>query len=237
MASEIELEVNEQSPMLERLISSRNRDLSLFIPMLLGLTNTTITTNPEQESTNPDPETPDTANPREPRGRIILVNPLTQGMVVIEGTSSSLDSLVRGLLSRDGKPPASRASIEAMPCVEISEEDDNECAICLEGWVVGGVAKEMPCKHRFHGVCIDKWLGIHGCCPICRHEMPADGEDLVKKSGGSGGDGEERVREIWVTFPFNRAGNRGTNQTLRSDSYSDSSSTLPRPDHQMEMED
>ncbi|XP_057493697.1 E3 ubiquitin-protein ligase MPSR1-like [Actinidia eriantha] len=227
MASEAEMSEPSLQSLLERLISSRNRDLSLFIPIILGLTNPTNTTNPIQDSTDTDPEN---ENPRESRDRIILINPLTQGMVVIEGNSSSLDSLLRDLLSKDGQPPASKSSIEAMPTVEIGGEDEgSDCVICMEEWGIGDVAREMPCRHRFHGGCIEKWLGIHGSCPVCRYKMPVDDDDddLVKKRGG---DGEEREtgrrREIWVSFSFNRDRGGESNQTPTGDSSS--------TDHHME---
>lgn len=109
---------------------------------------------------------------------------------MIEG-NSSFDSLLRELASKGGQPPATKASIEAMPSVEVGG-DDGECVICLEEWKVGCVAKEMPCKHKFHENCIVKWLGIHGSCPVCRHKMPVDEEDLGKKREGSVGDEEGR---------------------------------------------
>ncbi|GFY88455.1 glycerol-3-phosphate acyltransferase 6 [Actinidia rufa] len=153
---------------------------------------------------------PENENPRESRDRIILINPLTQGMVVIEGNSSSLDSLLRDLLSKDGQPPASKSSIEAMPTVEIGGEDEgSDCVICMEEWGIGGVARKMPCRHRY--------------------KMPVedDDDDLVKKRGG---DGEEREtgrrREIWVSFSFNRDRGGESNQTPTGDSSS--------TDHHME---
>ncbi|KAF2299247.1 hypothetical protein GH714_031107 [Hevea brasiliensis] len=159
----------ELSSAIERML--RHRDLSLFLPFMLGFTGTTSTTT-QSEIDHPNQETPETPTPHE---RIILINPFTQGMVVIEG-AASLDSLLRDLASKNGQPPASKASIEAMPSVEIAEigDQDGECAICLEEWEVGGLAKEMPCKHRFHPNCIEKWLGIHGSCPVCRYKMPVD---------------------------------------------------------------
>ncbi|KAL6983481.1 RING-type E3 ubiquitin transferase [Sarracenia purpurea var. burkii] len=223
----LESETIEQS-LLQRLIRSRNRDISLFIPFLLSLAD-------------PDREPPVPPTPGESRDRIILINPLTQGMVVIEGSSSSLDSLIQDLLNKKGQPPASRSSIEAMASVEISgggEEDEvGECVICLEEWGVGGVLKEMPCKHRFHGECIEKWLGIHGSCPVCRYKMPPE-DDFIKKNGcagagGSGGDDDERgdggrrmSREIWVSFSFNRESGESQQTPITDSDSTDSSNSI-----------
>lgn len=74
--------------------------------------------------------------------------------------------------------------MEAMPRVVVTEED-TDCAICLEDYEVGGEAREMLCKHKFHSGCIEKWLGIHGFCPISRFSMPVAGGD------GDGGDKSE----------------------------------------------
>lgn len=156
---------------------------------------------------------------------------------MIEG-NSSFDSLLRELASKGGQPPATKASIEAMPSVEVGG-DDGECVICLEEWKVGCVAKEMPCKHKFHENCIVKWLGIHGSCPVCRHKMPVDEEDLGKKREGSVGDEEGRgrriEREIWVSFSFNSNSRRNdSNQTPSTASHNDSSSSPTPDDHVME---
>ncbi|XP_021593045.2 E3 ubiquitin-protein ligase MPSR1, partial [Manihot esculenta] len=185
MASQSQLA--EVSSAFERML--RRRDLSLFLPLILGVTGT----NPDQE-------------------RIILINPFTQGMVMVEG-AGDLGSLLRELATKNGQPPASKASIEALPSVEISEigDRDCECVICLEEWELGGLAKEMPCNRRFHAHCIKKWLGIHGSCPVCRYKMPVDEVDLGKQREEEEEEEEEEEgrerrrfeREIWVGFSFN----------------------------------
>lgn len=183
MATEPEAEVGtETSSVSGRFL--RNRDLYLFLPFLLGFSG--------QESSNGDDDDDDVASSRE---RIILVNPFTQGMIVLDG-SSGLNPLLRDLVEsrEEGRPPASKASIDEMPIVEI-DGCEGECVICLEEWKAEETVKEMPCKHRFHGGCIEKWLGFHGSCPVCRYEMPVDGDDVGKKRN----DGEE----IWVRFSFN----------------------------------
>ncbi|KAI3452847.1 hypothetical protein Pfo_009510 [Paulownia fortunei] len=154
-------------------------------------------------------------------------------MVVVESSSGSslgLDSLLGDLFSRkSGQRPASKASIEAMTSVEIvkGENDVEQCVVCLEEWETGEMAKEMPCKHRFHGECIEKWLKICGSCPVCRYEMPVDEDDDVGKKTRGENDGERRRREIWVSFTFSgdwRSGDNNQNSSNDSRENSDSSS-------------
>ncbi|OVA09820.1 zinc finger protein [Macleaya cordata] len=204
---------DSETSFLEHLISSRNRDLSFFLPFILGFSRSSS----RRETDDPNQE------PGRPQDRIILINPFTQGMIVIE-SSRSFDALLREISEKEGLPPASKTSIDAMPKVEITEENgDLECAICLEGWEIGGEAREMPCKHRYHSNCIEKWLGIHGSCPVCRFKMPVDEEGSKKRSGDGGGEEEDRdrrgEREIWVTFSINNR--RDSTNSTNSDSSSD----------------
>ncbi|XP_042496468.1 E3 ubiquitin-protein ligase MPSR1-like [Macadamia integrifolia] len=201
----------EASSLLEQLESVRSRDLSLLLPIILGLSSSSPTREPSSDS--------DQESQGRSVERIILINPITQGMIVIEG-GRSLESLLRDALSKEGLPPATKASIEAMPTVEITQEDlGKECSICLDGWEIGGEAKEMPCKHRYHAGCIEKWLRMHGSCPVCRFEMPTDEGECRKRGRGDhdvdGEDEEGRERraergEIWVSLSFSSSsgGNR-----------------------------
>ncbi|XP_050236686.1 E3 ubiquitin-protein ligase MPSR1-like [Mercurialis annua] len=199
MASQAETEIPQ---LFERLV--RHRDLSLFLPFILGFSSATNTGTPDQE-------------------RIILINPFTQGMVLIDG----LDSLFGELGPKNGHPPASKASIEALPTVDVGDGDDSvsECAICLEEWDVddGLVVKEMPCKHTFHGNCIDKWLRIHGSCPVCRYKLPTDDEGFNKKMGQEDeeeAEGRRRIgREIWVSFSISSSRTRSSDDDSNQSSH------------------
>ncbi|RHN55413.1 putative aminoacyltransferase, E1 ubiquitin-activating enzyme [Medicago truncatula] len=224
MASEAE--ISEISSLFERMI--RNRDMSLFLPFMLSLSQTLNNSDPDHESETNEDSTPQ---------RIIFVNPLTQSITVIDG-ASSIEELFNNLGSstKNGQPPATKESIEAMDKIEIEEGDGGECVVCLEEFEVGGVVKEMPCKHRFHGKCIEKWLGIHGSCPVCRYHMPVDEKDDGKKReeeeggerrrvGGGGGNGE-----VWVSFSINRSRRRNQDQASSDVDSNDSSSSLSNDD-------
>ncbi|XP_028762029.1 E3 ubiquitin-protein ligase MPSR1 [Neltuma alba] len=208
--------------------SFRFRELSVFLPFILGFS----TDSSGQHSQDPDQETTDSENSNNHGERVILINPFTQGMVVIDSTSS-LETLFHEIGMKNGQPPASKESIDALPSVEIKEGEGGECVICLEDWEVGGVAKEMPCKHKYHQNCIEKWLGIHGSCPVCRYQMPVGEKEVGKRDEEeqeAGGGERRRVgREIWVSFSF-RSDN--TNQAP-SDNSSDPSSS-PRGDSAVE---
>nr|GMD56954.1 E3 ubiquitin-protein ligase MPSR1-like [Ipomoea batatas] len=102
----------------------------------------------------------------------VIVNARTGSITFIEGAAEG----------KEGNLPASKASIEAMPVVKVGE-DGIECAICLAEFELGGEAKAMPCNHRYHPDCIDKWLQIHGSCPLCRYKMPAEEGEEVGREG------------------------------------------------------
>ncbi|KAH6774533.1 hypothetical protein C2S52_002495 [Perilla frutescens var. hirtella] len=111
-----------------------------------------------------------------PPGEVaVFVHQPSRSITLVEG-SLDIESLLREISTKEGPLPATKASIESLPRVRVSEEG-MECAICLTEYEVNGEeseVKEMPCRHRFHSCCIDKWLGIHGSCPICRFSMPAE---------------------------------------------------------------
>ncbi|KAL4384199.1 hypothetical protein GQ457_15G027960 [Hibiscus cannabinus] len=70
---------------------------------------------------------------------------------------------------------AKEASIrEMLKKVKVETGAEDNCTICLEELEVGSEVSRMPCCHRFHGECIEKWLKQSHSCPICRFQMPTD---------------------------------------------------------------
>uniref|UniRef100_A0A5B6Z3H7 RING-type E3 ubiquitin transferase n=1 Tax=Davidia involucrata TaxID=16924 RepID=A0A5B6Z3H7_DAVIN len=90
-------------------------------------------------------------------------------------------------IGRIDNPPASKAAIESMPTIEIVESHiatESHCAVCKEPFDLGTEAREMPCKHIYHSDCIHPWLSLHNSCPVCRHELPTDGQNSAESNRG-----------------------------------------------------
>lgn len=162
--------------MAETLRNASGGGIPIFLPFFLGVAVVD----------------PPHGQPGEPREQLVVINPLARSMVVLE---TGGDSSFEDLFQKRGWRPASKAAIDALPSVEVAADGDEECPVCLEGWGGGETAKEMPCKHRFHGGCIEKWLNVSGSCPVCRYQMPEEARNR---------DERENAEEIWMSFGFGR---------------------------------
>lgn len=45
------------------------------------------------------------------------------------------------------------------------------CSVCLEHFRQGEELRMLPCMHRYHRQCIDRWLARSPACPVCKHEI------------------------------------------------------------------
>ncbi|KAG1371443.1 putative E3 ubiquitin-protein ligase SIRP1 [Cocos nucifera] len=240
----------------------RRRRSSVIVQLLQALRETT-----RSESDNSEGERERERDRERERERVILINPFNQA-IILQGSfdngetqrqnsnSSSigasledyflgpgLNLLLQHLAENDpnryGTPPARKEAIDAMPTVKI--EEAMSCSVCLEDFEIGGEAREMPCKHKFHCGCILPWLELHSSCPVCRFQMPADeskdsngggNSDRVEGGSGDGGDGGNggNGRRFWVPvpWPFNglfssqSSGNSSSAQPSSSSSGSNS---------------
>ncbi|CAL4990028.1 unnamed protein product [Urochloa decumbens] len=80
-----------------------------------------------------------------------------------------------------GNAPATAASIDALPTVEVSEPCE-VCAICKDDLPIAAAARKLPCGHLYHSSCILPWLEVHNSCPICRSRLPSGRQVVVPSS-------------------------------------------------------
>lgn len=46
-----------------------------------------------------------------------------------------------------------------------------ECCICLSNYLEDEEVRQLPCSHLFHLRCVDHWLRIISCCPLCKQQL------------------------------------------------------------------
>ena len=65
------------------------------------------------------------------------------------------------------------SSSSKIPIRSIVERSDQvECVVCLCSIEKGEKIRDLNCQHRFHKVCLDRWLEHQGrTCPICRDHL------------------------------------------------------------------
>ncbi|KAI3798252.1 hypothetical protein L1987_33523 [Smallanthus sonchifolius] len=169
------------------------------------------------------------------------------------GLEQLLQHLAENDPNRYGTPPAQKEAVEAMPTITI-KENLIQCSVCLEEFENGTEAREMPCKHTFHGDCILPWLELHSSCPFCRYQLPADESKINQQDGSRGNSGnlnravdepgETSNPEIQLSasFPWtfsslfsSTSGSDNSNSSLVTRSASGGSGSSPRAheaDHQ-----
>lgn len=54
---------------------------------------------------------------------------------------------------------------------KFSSVKEEKCAICIVKFKGVDIIKEFPCKHIFHKKCILKWLKQSNKCPLCKHDI------------------------------------------------------------------
>ena len=75
---------------------------------------------------------------------------------------------VRGVACEGGvySLPAGARAIKRLKAQEHDEEDN--CAICLQGFPYGSEVARLPCSHVYHYGCVLEWFVKKGTCPLCR---------------------------------------------------------------------
>ena len=80
------------------------------------------------------------------------------------------------------KPVESSPRLSSTP--ESSNQDEEECAICLDPLAEDGSTLVLPCGHAFNGPCVEglRARGVAKVCPLCRGELSAGPEKLFEEA-------------------------------------------------------
>ncbi|GLT39283.1 hypothetical protein SLA2020_134810 [Shorea laevis] len=80
--------------------------------------------------------------------------------------------------------PAESSSSEAL--------EGEICCVCLSKLKKGEETRVLPCFHKFHRACVDKWLdGCRKTCPVCRF-LVQEGERFNRR--------EDLTEEMMIWF-------------------------------------
>ncbi|CAI0456058.1 unnamed protein product [Linum tenue] len=79
---------------------------------------------------------------------------------------------------------------ESNDVVSATAEDlrqSSECAVCLSKVEQGDEIRELPCRHLFHKVCLDRWCQSRrqATCPLCRRSLTSTPATSRGSSGGA----------------------------------------------------
>eukprot|EP00972_Heterocapsa_arctica_P033498 4931695-Heterocapsa_arctica.AAC.1 len=70
------------------------------------------------------------------------------------------------------------AFIRQTRAAQAAANADNSCTICREQLLIGDQLRLLPCLHKYHVKCVDKWLARSRTCPICKF-------DILDEAGGA----------------------------------------------------
>jgi|TARA_B110000305_G_C19381292_1_gene609744 hypothetical protein len=74
--------------------------------------------------------------------------------------------------NRDDAPmPLEKAELVNAVVAARGGDSGQTCSVCFDAFESGDGLRVLPCGHRFHIECIDKWLRSQSLtCPICKHD-------------------------------------------------------------------
>ncbi|ESW29874.1 hypothetical protein PHAVU_002G105800 [Phaseolus vulgaris] len=77
------------------------------------------------------------------------------------------------LLQSNKQQPSESAAAAAAAASNFNE--DCWCCVCLSRLKARDEIRVLPCSHKFHKICVNRWLkGHHKTCPLCRFSLGAE---------------------------------------------------------------
>lgn len=70
-----------------------------------------------------------------------------------------------------GKLPRMRLDLDLERSDTLLDAQDRSCLICLQDFDDGDECMVLPCFHRYHTLCVERWLEDNATCPSCRCDV------------------------------------------------------------------
>lgn len=65
-----------------------------------------------------------------------------------------------------GLSPHSLAALQYHPVDD--KKQDQKCSVCMEDLKQAEAVMLPQCAHLYHRQCVEQWLALKNCCPVCR---------------------------------------------------------------------
>ncbi|XP_065169320.1 E3 ubiquitin-protein ligase Iruka isoform X1 [Atheta coriaria] len=137
-----------------------------------------------------------------------------------------LDAIVTQLLNQidtTGPPPLAKDVIDAIPVVEVNQEQVDtklKCSVCWEEFQLAEKVRQLACQHVYHEPCIRPWLELHSTCPICRQDLGSEDQSTNTAPDNSGGTTYNALQQL-----FQAVHGSGGGMSSSSATTTDSTST------------
>jgi len=68
-----------------------------------------------------------------------------------------------------------RQYISSVNEAEITHSE--KCVICLDDYYYNNNVVKLECEHKYHQICIEKWLMEKTICPLCKYNVLSSNDD------------------------------------------------------------
>ncbi|OAL33270.1 hypothetical protein AYO20_07432 [Fonsecaea nubica] len=83
----------------------------------------------------------------------------------LEQSQRNIKEMYAEMVATDN--PDARKLKDKIPRKPGSEAEEPDCPICAQAFVKNEILRILPCGHRHHQRCVDRWLlGYSGTCPV-----------------------------------------------------------------------
>mmetsp|Transcript_95115 Transcript_95115/g.307103 ORF Transcript_95115/g.307103 Transcript_95115/m.307103 type:complete len:473 (-) Transcript_95115:71-1489(-) len=123
---------------------------------------------------------------------LVLIIPAAVRLISDRHAGGGLDAVLTPVDPEPAVRGASQSVVEGATATMLYSagqgKDAEVCSICCDTFQEEDRMRVLPCLHRYHAACVDKWLALSSTCPLCKG-------DII---GGAGGDADGERSNAWL---------------------------------------